>query len=63
MFKYFNEKRVKISEDRKTKLIQTKPVVDFLTTKEYIQKNQTYFRLYVIHPFEIIDRKTKEKKY
>lgn len=62
MFRYFNEKRVKISKDRKTKLIQTNPVVDFLTTKEYLQKNQTYFRLYVIHPFEIIDRKTKEKK-
>ena len=35
MFRYFNEKRVKISKDRKTKLIQTNPVVDFFNLFRY----------------------------
>lgn len=62
MFQYFYHRRIKISNDRKTKLIQPNPIVDFLTTEEYIKKNETYFRLYVIHPFQIVNRQTKEKE-
>lgn len=64
MYKMFNEKRVKLSKNRKTKLIQNNPVVDYLTTEEYMKKEekQSIYRLYVVHPFEIIDIKTKEKK-
>ncbi len=63
MYKMFNEKRVKFSEDRKIKLIQTKPCVDYLTTEEYFKKEQrAFYRLYVMHPFEIIEFKTKNVK-